>query len=50
MKKHAVKFVDSHRYQLVHAEGGDVIAYQRHRANGRWQTVSIWMIPQGGWH
>ena len=50
MKKHPAKLVDAHRYQLVHGEGGDVIAYQRHRADGRWHTVSTWLIPQAGWH
>jgi hypothetical protein len=35
--KHSIK---SHRYELVHGEDADFIAY------GLWQTVSTWMIPR----
>jgi hypothetical protein len=41
--KHSIK---SHRYQLVHAEDVDFIAYQRKSDDGPWQTVSTWMIPR----
>jgi hypothetical protein len=41
--KHSIK---SHRYELVHAEDADFIAYQRKFGDGRWQTVSTWMIPR----
>ncbi len=34
-----------HRYQLVHGEDADFVAYQRDAGNGRWQTVSNWMVP-----
>ena len=34
----------SHRYELVHSEDADFIAYQRKFGDGRWQTVSTWMI------
>jgi hypothetical protein len=40
--KHSIK---SHRYELVHGEDADFIAYQREFDDGRWQTVSTWMIP-----
>ena len=36
-----------YRYELVHAEDADFVAYQRDAGNGRWQTVSSWMIPSG---
>jgi hypothetical protein len=41
--KHSIK---SHRYELVHSEDADFIAYQRKFGDGRWQTVSTWMIPR----
>ena len=41
--KHSIK---SHRYELVHGEDADFIAYQRKFGDGRWQTVSTWMIPR----
>ena len=40
--KHSIK---SHRYELVHGEDADLIAYQRKFGDGPWQTVSTWMIP-----
>jgi hypothetical protein len=40
--KHSIK---SHRYELVHGEDADFIAYQRKFGDGLWQTVSTWMIP-----
>jgi hypothetical protein len=41
--KHSIK---SHRYELVHGEDADFIAYQRTFGDGLWQTVSTWMIPR----
>jgi len=41
--KHLIK---SHRYELVHGEDADFIAYQRKFGDGLWQTVSTWMIPR----
>jgi hypothetical protein len=41
---HSIK---SHRYELVHGEDADFIAYQRKFGDGHWQTVSTWMIPGG---
>jgi hypothetical protein len=38
--------ITSHRYELVHGEDADFIAYQRKFGEGRWQTVSTWMIPR----
>jgi hypothetical protein len=34
-----------HRYELVHGDDADFIAYQRHLGDGAWQTFSTWMIP-----
>jgi hypothetical protein len=39
--KHSI----SHRYELVHGEDADFVAYQRKCGAGPWQTVSTWMIP-----
>ena len=41
--KHSIK---SHRYELVHGEDADFIAYQRKFGDGLWQMVSTWMIPR----
>jgi hypothetical protein len=41
--KHSIK---SHRYELVHGEDADFVAYQRKFGDGRWRTVSTWMIPR----
>jgi len=41
--KHSIK---SHRYELVHGEDADFIAYQWRFGDGLWQTVSTWMIPR----
>jgi len=41
--KHSIK---SHRYELVHGEDADFIAYQQKFGDGLWQTVSTWMIPR----
>jgi hypothetical protein len=43
--KHSIK---SHRYELVHGEDADFIAYQRKFGDGHWRTVSTWMIPRAG--
>jgi len=37
-----------HRYEFVHANDADFVAYQRDAGNGRWQTLSTWMIPRAG--
>ena len=41
--RHSIK---SHRYELVHGEDADFIAYQPKFGAGLWQTVSAWMIPR----
>jgi hypothetical protein len=41
--KHSIK---SHRYELVHGEDADFIAYRLKFGDGFWQTVSTWMIPR----
>jgi hypothetical protein len=41
--RHSIR---SHRYELVHGEEADFIAYQRRFGDGLWQTVSTWMIPR----
>jgi hypothetical protein len=38
--------LESHRYEFVHSEDADFIAYQRLFGEGVWQTVSTWMIPR----
>ena len=38
--------IDSYRYELVHGEDADFIAYQRKFGDGLWQTFSTWMIPR----
>jgi hypothetical protein len=40
------QIIKSHRYELVHGEDADFIAYQRKFGDGLWQTVSTWMIPR----
>ena len=46
MMKHAKHSNESHRYELVHREDVDFIAYRRKFGDGLWQTVSTWMIPR----
>jgi hypothetical protein len=41
--KHSIK---SYRYELVHGEDADFIAYQRKLGEGLWRTVSTWMVPR----
>jgi hypothetical protein len=36
----------SHRFELLHGEDADFVAYQRKFGDGLWQTVSTWMIPR----
>ncbi|QPF89017.1 hypothetical protein [Bradyrhizobium commune] len=46
MSKPNTTSAKNHRYELVHGEGADFVAYQRRSDNGRWQTLATWMIPQ----
>ena len=45
MTKQTEAFTKYHRYELVHGDDADFIAYQRHRGDGVWKTFSTWMIP-----
>ena len=40
------KSIKSYRYELMHGDDADFIAYQRKSGHGAWRTVSVWMIPQ----
>lgn len=40
------KGIKSYRYEVVHGDDADFIAYQREAGGGIWQTISVWMIPQ----
>ena len=40
------KRIKSYRYEPVHSDDGNFIAYQCRSRGGVWQTVSVWMIPQ----
>jgi hypothetical protein len=44
--KQIKRSIKSHRYELVHSEDADFIAYQRKFGDGLWQTVSTWMVPR----
>jgi hypothetical protein len=46
MTKQTQKF--THRYQFVHGDDADFIAYQRRLGNGAWRTFSNWMVPRAG--
>jgi hypothetical protein len=37
------------RYELVHGDDAEFIAYQRQLDDGLWQTLSRWMIPGTGY-
>jgi hypothetical protein len=39
-----------YRYELVHGDDADFIAYQRHFGDGVWQTFSTWMVPGTDFH
>jgi hypothetical protein len=36
-----------YRYELVHGDDADFVAYQR-LLGGVWQTFSTWMVPRSG--
>jgi hypothetical protein len=46
MPAHIEQSTRYYRYELVHDDYADFIAYQRHQEDGSWQTLSTWMIPQ----
>jgi hypothetical protein len=39
------KRIKSYRYELMHGDDADFIAYRR-KSGSAWRTVSVWMIPQ----
>lgn len=40
------KSIKSYRYEVMHDDDADFIAYQHKSGRGVWQTVAVWMIPQ----
>jgi hypothetical protein len=44
--KQTKRSIKAHRYELLHGEDADFIAYQWKFGDGLWQTVSTWMIPR----
>ena len=38
--------IEPFRYELLHSDDADFVAYQHKASNGSWQTLSVWMIPQ----
>jgi len=48
MVKQIEQSIEFRRYEVVHGEDADFVAYQRKCADDLWQTVSIWMIPGTG--
>ena len=45
MSKSNTAFAKTHRYELVHGDDADFVAYQRRGEDGLWQTFASWMIP-----
>jgi hypothetical protein len=45
MTKRIDKLSKHHRYQLVHGDDADFVAYQRQIGKGAWRTLSTWMVP-----
>lgn len=46
MTKSGSTATTTHRYEFVHGDGADFVAYQRRREDGLWQTFATWMIPR----
>ncbi|QOZ68637.1 hypothetical protein [Bradyrhizobium arachidis] len=46
MTKSSTASAKTHRYELMHGEDADFVAYQRRREDGKWQTFATWMIPR----
>ncbi|MGY4223192.1 hypothetical protein ACVMIH_000553 [Bradyrhizobium sp. USDA 4503] len=38
--------IEPFRYELLHNDDADFVAYQHLSSDGHWRTVSMWMIPQ----
>lgn len=45
-KSNTTASAKAHRYELVHSDGADFVAYQRRCEDGLWQTFATWMIPR----
>ena len=50
MTKRIDKLSKHHRYQLVHGDDADFVAYQRQTGKGAWRTLSTWMVPHTPWN
>jgi hypothetical protein len=37
--------IEPFRYELLHNDDADFVAYQQKSNDGTWRTVSMWMIP-----
>ena len=44
------KRIESYRYEFLHSDDADFVAYQRKSSDDVWQTISVWMIPQPAGH
>ena len=42
--------IEPFRYELLHNDDADFVAYQGKSSDGTWQTISMWMIPQSADH
>jgi len=38
--------IEPYRYELLHNDDADFVAYQRKSNDGTWRTISMWMIPR----
>ena len=45
MTKQTKQSTRHYRYELVHGDDADFIAYQRQLGDHVWHTFSTWMIP-----
>jgi len=45
MTRQTGKSISKYRYELVHGDDADFVAYQRNLGNGVWRTLATWMIP-----
>jgi hypothetical protein len=46
MIKQTKRSIKAYRYELMHGEDGDLIAYERKFGDGLWRTIATWMIPR----
>ena len=45
MTAHTERLTQNHRYQFVHGNDADFVAYQLRLGDGTWRTFAEWMIP-----